>query len=586
MPRRRLWLFVLLCLLAPAAVWAQEGFNAHLLTPSYFSGRYLTFEDARTLSPGAWAAGALLGYANAPVEVRTDNERTNGVLDNLLTLDAFGGYGVHDMVSIGAGLPVHLLTRGRSFGDLGNADDATTRQWGAALGDLRLAAKVRLLEEGIWPMGVAVTPFITFPTGNAARLLGEGRVTAGLTATYEIDLAWVRLGLNGGWHYRGGSDVLGTRVRNGFPLGAALTRDVWENINLSLELHGEAYESDNGRRFAGSPLELDLVGRYALGDGLRLLAGGGPGVTSGVGSPDFRLFVGLDYQPVPVAAPPPSAGDLRIVVQDENGQRLEAEIGLEGPELRMGSTVQGVFVLTDLAPGTYTARASRPDYETGVLSVNVNAGQVAIETIVLHKPPTRLNIVVLDAATGAHLPAKIIFNPGQPGENTVTTESGEYSQPLEPGAITFTAEAAAHEAVMTTVDVAPDKITTATVHLRKKLVKRGQIFFDLNSAVLRPESNATLDDIAVQIKSLKPTRVEIEGHCSAEGSDEYNLELSRRRGYAVRDYLIRRGIDAQILEVRAFGKTRPIATNDTEEGRERNRRVEFILTEEPGGAEE
>jgi len=576
---RRSWL-LLLVLLAPAAAWAQEGFNAHLLTPALFGGRYLTFEDARTLPPSEWSAGALLGYANAPVEIRTDNDRVNGILDSLLTLDLFGGYALHEMVDVGAGLPLHLFTRGRSFGDLGEADQATTRQNRIALGDIRLAAKVRLLEEGLWPMGLAVTPFVTFPTGDASRLLGEGRVTGGATASYEIDLAWVRFALFGGWRYRGGSKVLGAHVRNSFPLGVGVSRDVWDGINLSLELHGEAYESANNRRFAGNPFELDLVGRYPLGGGLRLLAGGGPGVTSGVGSPDFRLFAGVDFVPEPVVRPPPSAGDLNIVVQDEEGRRLEAEIGLEGPELRVGSTTQGMITLTDLAPGAYIVRASRPDYETGVVQVNVIAGQIAVETIVLRKPETRLTIVVLDDYSGARLPATIIFNPGQPGENTVNSESGEYSTRLAPGPVTFTAQAEGHEAVMTSIDVAADRLTTATVRLRKKLNLRGQIFFDLDSANLRSESNATLDDIAAQIKNLGPARVVIEGHCSSEGTEQYNLDLSRRRANAVRDYLVGRGVDAQLLEVQAFGAARPIATNDTEEGRERNRRVEFIIIEE------
>jgi outer membrane protein OmpA-like peptidoglycan-associated protein len=576
---RRWWLVVVLLALIPAAAGAQEGYNADLLRPSMFGGRYLTFEDARMIAARSWTAGALLGYANAPVDLSVDHHHANPILDDLVTLDLTGGYAVHDMAGLGVAMPLHLFTRGRSFGDVGGGRRATAHESDMALGDLRVAGKVRLVEEGVWPMGVAVTPFVTFPTGDASRLLGEGRITGGATVSYEIDLAWTHFALSGGWQYRGGSEVLGTRVRNGFPLAAGFSRDVWDGLNFSLELHGEAYESQNNRRFPGNPFELDLIGRYPLGGGLRLLVGGGPGLTAGVGSPKFRLVAGVDYLPEPHAVPPPSAGDLRLTVQDDAGQRLEAEIGLEGPELRLGSTSHGVFILTDLAPGTYTVRASRADYETTVAQVNVIAGQVAAQTIVLRKPATRLTIVVLDDHDGVRLPCTIVFNPGGPGELAVTVESGEYSARRDPGSVAFTAEAAGHEAVMTSVEVTPDKITTATVRLRKKLTKRGQIFFDLDSANVRPESNATLDDIAAQIKALHPAHVIIEGHSSNDGPAEHNLDLSRRRAAAVRDYLIARGVDPQWREAQAFGSARPIASNDTDAGRERNRRVEFIIIE-------
>lgn len=563
----------------PGRVFPAEGYNAYLLNTSLFAGRYLTFEDARTMPQFDWALGALLGYANAPVEVRTGNDRSTGVLDNLLTLDLNGGYSVHELVNVGAQLPLHLYNRGRTFDDVGDATGAGARENATSLGDMRLAAKVRVFEEGIWPFGLAITPFITLPTGDASRMLGEGRVTAGLTGSYEIDLAWLRMALNGGWHYRGGGEALGTKVRNGFPLAIGFSRDIDDQINLSLELHGEAYESANNRRFAGNPFELNLVGRYKLTRDIVLIAGGGPGVTSGVGSPDFRLFAGANYRPVKLAVPPPSTGDLRVMVQDQAGQPLEAEIGLEGPELRVGSTANGVFALNNLSPGTYHVRASRPDYETGMAQVVVTPGKIAGITVVLYQPPTELTIIVLDKDNGQHLDSEIVINPGQADENIIPNPGGEYSIETEPGKVTFTAAAEGYEAVMTTAQAEPHKNVTVTVMLRKKIEQTGRIFFAYDSAELRPESNPALDNVVAKIKMLKPARLIIEGHCSGEGTEEYNLDLSRKRAETVREYLIGKGVSQNILEVQAFGKSRPIATNDTEEGRERNRRVEFIIEE-------
>jgi len=72
--------------------------------------------------------------------------------------------------------------------------------------------------------------------------------------------------------------------------------------------------------------------------------------------------------------------------------------------------------------------------------------------------------------------------------------------------------------------------------------------------------------------------VQIEGHTDSVGSDEYNQTLSENRANAVKDYFVQQGISADSIEARGFGKTQPIATNDTAEGRQQNRRVELVLS--------
>jgi outer membrane protein OmpA-like peptidoglycan-associated protein len=571
---------LLLLLLLPTLAAAAEGFNSHLLHVSPFGGRYLTFEDAQTMAQWRWGLGALIDYAHAPVEVRTENERVTGVVDNLLTTDLFGAFSPHEIVDVGLHIPIHWYNRSRSFNDLGDADGVTDRQNRTSMGDMRLSTKVRILEEGIWPFGVAVTPFVTLPTGDAKAMLGDGRVTGGLTGSYEIDLAWVRMGLAGGWRYRGGSSVIGTPVRNAYPLALGISRDVTDLINLSLEMHGELYETNNNRDFAGNPLELDLVGRYQFTKDLAFLGGGGPGLTSGVGSPDFRLFAGVFYRPIKEAVPPPSTGNLRVVVQDKHGNPLEAEVGLEGAELRLGNTTDGTFAVTDLAPGTYQVRVSRSDYETGVTEAVIYAGQTATATVVLYQLETRLSIIVLDKDKGHRLGGTIIFNPGTPDERIVENPAGELSEEAAPGPVTFTAMAPSYEAVMTGAEVTEHQTTTVTVRLRRKIEKAGRIFFDLDSDQIRPESKSVLADVAGQIKALAPKAVVIEGHSSDEGTDEYNLKLSQRRADAVRKFLVGQGVGAAVLRTETFGESRPIASNESEEGRERNRRVEFIIEEE------
>ncbi len=101
------------------------------------------------------------------------------------------------------------------------------------------------------------------------------------------------------------------------------------------------------------------------------------------------------------------------------------------------------------------------------------------------------------------------------------------------------------------------------------------VYFDFDSATLRPESFASLDDL-VEIMKKRPTMtVELAGHTDARGDAAYNLKLSRARANAVRDYLIAHGIDRNRVTAKGYGELEPVASNDTPEGRQRNRRTEL-----------
>src|SRR5262249_4336726 len=103
--------------------------------------------------------------------------------------------------------------------------------------------------------------------------------------------------------------------------------------------------------------------------------------------------------------------------------------------------------------------------------------------------------------------------------------------------------------------------------------------FDFNSAVLRPESEKTLDTLGEALKSdaLKPCCFEIDGYTDSIGGSGYNQMLSEERAQSVIDYLSTRdGIERERMISKGFGKTHPIANNATEEGRQKNRRVQVV----------
>ena len=108
-----------------------------------------------------------------------------------------------------------------------------------------------------------------------------------------------------------------------------------------------------------------------------------------------------------------------------------------------------------------------------------------------------------------------------------------------------------------------------------------KIQFEYNKATIKPESFSLLDEITDVIKKNPHIKkIQIEGHASSEGNAAYNKALSDRRAKSVMKYLVDHGIEAARLTAKGFGSEKPIATNDTEEGREQNRRVEFNILEQ------
>lgn len=106
------------------------------------------------------------------------------------------------------------------------------------------------------------------------------------------------------------------------------------------------------------------------------------------------------------------------------------------------------------------------------------------------------------------------------------------------------------------------------------------VHFAYDEARIQRDSYALLDDAAGQLRELGWPDVTVEGHTDARGTDAYNLRLSQQRAEAVRRYLIDRGAPAASLRAVGFGESRPIADNDSAEGRSRNRRVELEITSE------
>jgi outer membrane protein OmpA-like peptidoglycan-associated protein len=105
----------------------------------------------------------------------------------------------------------------------------------------------------------------------------------------------------------------------------------------------------------------------------------------------------------------------------------------------------------------------------------------------------------------------------------------------------------------------------------------GSVLFRSDEAVLLPEAEARLAQVADALLSTRERTILVEGHTDSQGSDAYNVELSTRRAEAVRSFLTTKGYDASRIRAVGIGEARPIADNGAAEGRANNRRVEIVV---------
>jgi outer membrane protein OmpA-like peptidoglycan-associated protein len=117
---------------------------------------------------------------------------------------------------------------------------------------------------------------------------------------------------------------------------------------------------------------------------------------------------------------------------------------------------------------------------------------------------------------------------------------------------------------------------------RGMVVTLGDVLFDTGQATLKPGANLALNRLAIFLSANPQTKIIVEGHTDSRGSDEYNEVLSERRARAVATELMSRGISTDQLQTLGRGKGYPVASNDTPEGRQQNRRVEIVFSDASG----
>lgn len=420
-------------LLALPALAKPKTADVVNFNPTSDDGKYITVHQSKTLHQWGYSFGMYTDFAYHPLEYADPSgNRRRGIVDQLLMSHFDAAIGFFDFWSMGFDMPMAWW---EVYYDPAVRAAAVQKQNKTMkMGDLRVEMKFKILDIDKYHVGLGVVPFFYIPTGSSSYFLGNGMWSPGGKIVFDADIKnRVFVSFNGGYRNYDRTqydpNTPNATINDTVELGAGVNVRINDQWGVIGEVYSEHVLSGFFKNQLQNPAEFAIAGRWtpsARAKGLGVTFGGGRGLDTGIGSPDFRLFAGINYRP-PKKPPPPT--------------------------------------------------------------------------------------------------------------------------PVE-------------------------------VVAEEKIVITQKIHFEFDKAIIRPISYPILDDVAYLLQ-INPQirRVRVEGHTDWIGSDAYNQKLSERRAASVRNYLIGKGIAADRLIAVGYGEARPIADNNTTQGRARNRRTEFTVVE-------
>jgi len=289
-----------------------SSFDVLNFKPAVDTTRFITVYDADTHKRGEWNVGFYIDWAHHPLELGAPvGTRRVGVVDDTIVFNLIGSYGFTDWFEAGARVPVVIWNNYQGLVDLvGNRSRVQPGDL-FSMGDVGVDFKLRFLDSKY--VGIALVPFVTAPTGRSTTFMGAGTITGGAKLAVDFDPhERFRIGLNAGYLAKDDVTIRGARIDDMLLLGAGLNVRVHDRIDLIAEGTASTQVRDFFEREVQTPVEADGAVRIHATKNLDVTAGGGAGFTVGVGAPDFRAFLGLNYtRHKEEEAPPPRQPEIK-----------------------------------------------------------------------------------------------------------------------------------------------------------------------------------------------------------------------------------------------------------------------------------
>ena len=560
------------------------------------------FALSRPTDSGDFQVGAHLhvDYANDPLVIERDlgdaGSEITPIVDHQVTGQFGLSLGLFNRLVLYVGLPVHFMMDGTD-----EAEGFGLSADGAGLGDIYFGGRVRLLGEANDAFALALQ---VSGTGNSARseafgsrangvrYSGDDWLTVHPELLAEVRFSDLRVTLNAGYRIRrlvriGAPEAAGDPtwqvptngqivVNDELTLGLGVGYQLLETDNHNtLDLLVQATlktTTDNFFERESSPLEVLGGFKYFNTSGFTAGIGGGLGVIRGYGAPDFRVFGMLGYQMPPrgdepeeevveeEATPTPTDGDADgdgipdsvdgAPNDAEDPDGFEDEDGI--PDL--DNDQDGVLDADDGAPNDAEDRDGHQD-EDGVPDPDNDGDGVADADD--RCPAEAEDMDGIQDADGC---------PETDADSDTILDADDHC-PLTPGVANEENPECAGCPALACVDASG----TIRILERVEFATNDHVILDRSAPVLRDVRSILASNN--QIQTLR-----IEGHTDDRGDEANNLELSRRRGSSVRDWLVQNGIEAGRLEAFGCGQISPRVPNNSRRNRQENRRVEFHIT--------
>jgi len=302
-------------------------FTSQALTPTFSvlynfqpvvdSSQFVTLYDAQNHKKGEWNVGLYLDYAHQPLELASPvGVRQLGVVDGTIVANVLGSYGITDWFTVGARVPVVLFN---NYEGLPNTPARALAEHDFSMGDVGLDLKFRLLSAKEGRIGLAVIPFLHFPTGRSTTFVGDGQVNGGAKVAFHADVhERVRLVANVGYLIKKGVVIRGLDADDQFQIGVgANVKIIKDKLDLIAEGHTETVAKDFFSNKIQTPAEVGGALRYHATKNLDFTAGGTAGLNHGYGSPDYRVFLGVNYTRHREDAPEPVVSKKDIIIKEK-----------------------------------------------------------------------------------------------------------------------------------------------------------------------------------------------------------------------------------------------------------------------------
>lgn len=584
MRTQAVWTSLLASLLLTSVASAQEstGFSSNRYVPAPRGSEWFAGDTLDLRGHGHYALGGTLDFGHAPLTVEYPDGSSAVLLQNQLYLHLGGSVTLWDRVRLDTNIPVALWQDGEQAVIDGVVYDPPS---GAAFGDIRLGGDVRLFGRFRDPLTIAAGVRLWLPTGSSNQYTSDGttRFDVHLSAAGELSIFSYSGQL--GVMYRDSSDYgqvpLGTEMPFVLTAGARLFDG---QLVVGPELMGSTTLVD-GAAFMSETTNFELLfGGHYTHASWRWGAAMGPGLSSGLGTPEYRALLSAEFVPALVEDRDGDGfDDEHDACPGEAGGRSPAGLGCPMPKDTDGD---GVEDRLDECPRR--SSVERPDPERPGCPAAPDADEDGIDDA--HDACPQEAGVKHDDSERNGCPLSLdADNDGiEDDADSCPAEAGVASEDKTKNGCPLPPDRDG-DGVSDARDQCPDVAGSGTETEGEKLGcpqaviegdhvdLSGTVEFNHGSSQLAESSSRLLMDVARVIQTLpEGSTVTVEGHTDSVGLRSINLTLSRERAEAVVDWLVEDGgISRERLRAVGLADTRPLVPNTSDENRAKNRRVEF-----------